>query len=130
MLTASTIRGALAKYRCAALAVLLAVTAPSAVLELDATPAHAQTTTTSMSITIPPPSPQCADADESMVTTAVDSLIILRVAVQLDQCIADCVCDVDSTGTATSTDSLRALQYAVGQDVQMSCLPPCTLAMR
>ncbi len=56
--------------------------------------------------------------------TASDALLILRVAVGLDDC-AFAICDVDANCSVNAVDALRLLKYAVGQAVQLSCAGAC-----
>lgn len=53
-----------------------------------------------------------------------DALFVLKAAVGTVDCDL-CVCDVTNDAKVTSTDALRILKKAVGQDVTLSC-PGCT----
>jgi len=55
--------------------------------------------------------------------TATDALRILQAAVGSFSC-AECVCDVDGSGSILATDALLDLRFAVGENVTLSC-PPC-----
>ena len=52
---------------------------------------------------------------------ATDCLFLLNVAVALETCTYDCICDVDASGGITATDSLACLNRAVGAPVLLSC---------
>lgn len=52
--------------------------------------------------------------------TAVDSLYILRTAVDLQKCPL-CVCDLDNSGTILANDALADLRSAVGLPQVLSC---------
>ncbi len=59
--------------------------------------------------------------------SASDALATLKSAVgSPSPCDAKpCVCDVNGDGTTTSSDALRILRVAVGQQVQLECDCPC-----
>lgn len=63
--------------------------------------------------------PGCADPTGDGVS-AVDALLVLQAAVGTEIC-ALCICDTDGDDTITATDALRALSFAVGLPVELSC---------
>ncbi len=66
----------------------------------------------------------CGDPDDSGAVNATDALVVLRVAVGIEDCDL-CVCNVDSVGTFTSaSDALRVLNAAVGLPAPLTC-PTC-----
>lgn len=62
----------------------------------------------------------CGDATQDASLSASDALIALNTSVSLGSCI-ETLCDVNGTGTTTSTDALVILNGAVGLPVTMSC---------
>ena len=67
---------------------------------------------------------ECGDPSApSAKVTATDAQFILRSAVQLVDC-EKCICDVDGSGTVLSSDALRDLRFAVGQQVELECPRP------
>ncbi len=52
--------------------------------------------------------------------TATDALVILRVAVGLDECEI-CICDANDSGDTTATDALLVLRKAVSAPVELVC---------
>ncbi|HET9064169.1 MAG TPA: hypothetical protein VFO62_12850, partial [Candidatus Binatia bacterium] len=66
----------------------------------------------------------CADPDASRAVNASDALVLLRVAVGLENCHS-CICNVDSSpGPIGASDALRTLSVAVGLPVDLRC-PSC-----
>ena len=53
---------------------------------------------------------------------ASDCLFTLRVAVGSQSCDL-CECDADASGTVSATDALLCLRSAVGQSIQLQCVP-------
>jgi hypothetical protein len=68
------------------------------------------------------PGATCGDPGADGIT-ATDGLIILNVAIGLQQCDV-CICDVDGSGGVTATDALLVLRAAVGSAVELRC-PAC-----
>lgn len=88
-------------------------------------------TTTSTTSTTLAPAGECGDpvtdvvaaSGPAAVITASDALVVLRAALRLEVCAA-CVCDVDGSGSITTTDALTVLLLAVQAPVDLSC-PAC-----
>ncbi len=61
------------------------------------------------------------------MASASDALATLKRAVGSASACDEkpCVCDVNSDGAVTSSDALRVLRVAVGQQVQLACDCPC-----
>jgi len=68
---------------------------------------------------------KCGDANGDDSVTAVDSLIVLQAATEATSSNL-CVCDVDSSGTIVTTDSLLVLQFSIGLGVELECIPCAT----
>jgi hypothetical protein len=62
----------------------------------------------------------CGDATQDSILSASDALFALNVSVGIGTCI-ETLCDVNGTGTTTSTDALVILNVAVGLPVTTSC---------
>jgi hypothetical protein len=62
----------------------------------------------------------CGDPDDSGSITAADARYMLLVALSLATCDLE-VCDVDSNGAVSSTDVLKVLAKATGQNVALVC---------
>lgn len=62
----------------------------------------------------------CGDATQDGALSASDALFALNVSVGLGSCI-ETLCDVNGTGTTTSTDALAILNAGVGLPVETSC---------
>jgi hypothetical protein len=62
----------------------------------------------------------CGDATQDEILSASDALFALNVSVGLGSCI-ETLCDVNGSGTTTSTDALAILSAGVGLPVTMSC---------
>jgi len=62
----------------------------------------------------------CGDATQDGMLSASDALLALNVSVDIGTCI-ETLCDVNGTGTTTSTDALAILNAGVGLPVTLSC---------
>jgi len=62
----------------------------------------------------------CGDATQDGMLSASDALLALNVSVGIGSCI-ETLCDVNGTGTTTSTDALAILNAGVGLPVTLSC---------
>lgn len=62
----------------------------------------------------------CGDATQDGLLSASDALLALNVSVGIGSCI-ETLCDVNGTGTTTSTDALAILNAGVGLPVTLSC---------
>jgi len=82
-------------------------------------------TSSTTSTTLEPPVAGCSDPFEPFgAVTAPDCLFILRAAVQLSTCPAECLCAPKGELPPASTDALLCLQHATGQDIALDC--PCS----
>jgi hypothetical protein len=64
----------------------------------------------------------CGEAADPEGVSSSDALVVLRVAVGTAEC-ADCICDIDASGSITAGDAMAVLRRAVGQNAQLRC--PC-----
>lgn len=114
----------------------VAVTLDWAVVTTTTTTTSTSSTSTSSTSTSTIPAGACGDpvavlealqatppGGQANVITASDALVVLRAAVDLEEC-APCTCDVNNSGGITTTDALIVLKNAVGQVVPLDC-PPC-----
>lgn len=62
----------------------------------------------------------CGDGTQDGALTASDALLALNTAVDIATCI-ETLCDVNGSGTTTSTDALAILNAGVGLPVALSC---------
>jgi hypothetical protein len=62
----------------------------------------------------------CGDATQDGALSASDALLALNVSVGLGTCI-ETLCDVNGSGTTTSTDALAILSAGVGLPVATTC---------
>jgi cysteine-rich repeat protein len=68
------------------------------------------------------PQVRVATASTPNVVTASDALFVLQAAVGGPAC-ANCVCDVNASGTVTASDALAVLQSAVRTPDLLACMP-------